>query len=111
MDEVKIGAKLAWGGVCEYLEVKPDIICLGKSIGVGFSLAAFAASREIMDVIATQKMFHAGTYNTNAVVMAAGIATFRPVLARDAYTHIDGLNRKLVDGYQEIGRAHVCTPA
>jgi glutamate-1-semialdehyde 2,1-aminomutase len=102
MDEVKTGAKLAWGGACEYFDVRPDIICLGKSIGGGFSLAAFAASREIMDVIATQKMFHAGTYNTNPVVMAAGIATFRHVLTRDAYTHIDGLSRKLVDGYQAI---------
>jgi glutamate-1-semialdehyde 2,1-aminomutase len=102
MDEVKTGAKLAWGGACEYFNVKPDIICLGKSIGGGFSLAAFGASREIMDVIHTQKMFHAGTYNTNPVVMAAGIATFRKVLTRDAYTHIDGLNRKLVDGYQAI---------
>jgi len=102
LDEVKTGAKLAWGGACEYFNVKPDIICLGKSIGGGFSLAAFAASREIMDVIATQKMFHAGTYNTNPVVMAAGLASFREVLTRDAYAHVDRLNRKLVDGYQRI---------
>jgi glutamate-1-semialdehyde 2,1-aminomutase len=102
MDEVKTGAKVAWGGACEYFNVKPDILCLGKSIGGGFSLAAFAASREIMDVIATQKMFHAGTYNTNPVVMAAGLATFRHVLTRDAYSHVDRLNRKLVDGYQRI---------
>jgi glutamate-1-semialdehyde 2,1-aminomutase len=100
MDEVKTGAKLAWGGACEYFNVKPDIICLGKSIGGGFSLSAFAASREIMDVIATQKMFHAGTYNTNPTVMAAGIATFRYVLTREAYAHVDHLSRKLVDGYR-----------
>jgi glutamate-1-semialdehyde 2,1-aminomutase len=100
MDEVKTGAKLAWGGACEYFDVKPDIICLGKSIGGGFSLAAFAASREIMDVIATQKMFHAGTYNTNPVVMAAGIATFRHVLTREAYAHIGQLSRRLLDGYR-----------
>ena len=104
MDEVKTGAKLAWGGACEYFNVKPDIICLGKSIGGGFSLAAFAATRDIMDVIATQKMFHAGTYNTNPVVMAAGLATFRHVLTRDAYTHINHLSRRLVDGYQKIIR-------
>jgi len=102
MDEVKTGAKLAWGGACEYFNVKPDIICLGKSIGGGFPLAAFGASREIMDVIHTQKMFHAGTYNTNPVVMAAGLATFRHVLTRDAYSHIDRLGRKLVEGYEAI---------
>jgi len=102
MDEVKTGGKLAYGGACEYFKVKPDILCLGKSIGGGFPLAAFAASRKVMDVIAKQKMFHAGTYNTNPVVMAAGIATFREVLTRDAFKHVGELNKALVDGYQEI---------
>ena len=101
-DEVKTGAKLARGGACEYFGIRPDIICLGKSIGGGFSLAAFAASREIMDVIATQKMFHAGTYNTNPVVMAAGLATFREVLTPGAYAHIDKISRKLLEGYRRI---------
>ena len=40
-DEVKTGAKLCWGGASEYFGVKPDMICLGKSIGGGFPLAAF----------------------------------------------------------------------
>lgn len=101
MDEVKTGGKLAYGGACEYFDVRPDIVCLGKSIGGGFSIAAFAASREVMDVIATQKMFHAGTYNTNPVVMAASLATFREVLTRDAFQYVSGLNEKLVNGYQQ----------
>jgi len=104
MDEVKTGGKLAWGGACEYFNVKPDIITLGKSIGGGFSLAAFAASREIMGVIAQQKMFHAGTYNTNPVVMAAGLATFKHVLTRDSFAYLNKLNTKLVDGYRDTIR-------
>jgi len=32
-DEVKTGAKLAWGGASEFFGVKPDMICLAKSIG------------------------------------------------------------------------------
>src|SRR5215475_2392654 len=32
-DEVKTGAKLAWGGASDYFGVKPDMICLAKSIG------------------------------------------------------------------------------
>ncbi len=100
MDEVKTGGKLAYGGACEYFNVKPDILCLGKSIGGGLPLAAFAASREVMSVIAEQKMFHAGTYNTNPTVMAAGLATFKEVLTHDAFNYVSGLNKKLVDGYQ-----------
>src|SRR5215469_7335262 len=36
-DEVKTGAKLAYGGACEYFHVRPDVVCLAKSIGGGFS--------------------------------------------------------------------------
>ena len=56
-DEVKTGAKLARGGACEYFDVKPDIVCLAKSIGGGFSLAAFGARREIMNLISDHRVF------------------------------------------------------
>jgi glutamate-1-semialdehyde 2,1-aminomutase len=104
LDEVKTGAKLARGGACEYFGVKPDILTLGKSIGGGFGLAAFAAGTETMQQIAQQKMFHAGTYNTNPIVMAAGIATFREVLTPACYEQINTLSTKLVEGYQQIVR-------
>ncbi len=105
-DEVKTGAKLARGGACEYFGVKPDIICLAKSIGGGFSLAAFAATRAIMNLIADHKVFHGGTYNTNPVAMAAGLATFREVLTPAAYEHVTRLNTRLVEGYRaEIDRS------
>jgi glutamate-1-semialdehyde 2,1-aminomutase len=101
-DEVKTGAKLARGGACEYFKVNPDLVCLAKSIGGGFPLAAFAAKKSIMDKIAEHKVFHAGTYNTNPVVMAAGLAVFREVLTPQAYEQINRLNTKLVDGHKQI---------
>jgi glutamate-1-semialdehyde 2,1-aminomutase len=101
-DEVKTGAKLARGGACEYFAVKPDMVCLAKSIGGGFPLAAYGARKEIMDAIAQHKVFHAGTYNTNPMVMAAGLATFREVLTPAAYEHMTRLNQHLLDGHQRI---------
>ena len=101
-DEVKTGAKLARGGACEYFRVKPDIVCLAKSIGGGFPLAAYASSREIMDAIAQHRVFHAGTYSTNPVVMAAGLAVFREVLTTAAYEHLNCLNQRLVAGHNQI---------
>ncbi|HUY14608.1 MAG TPA: glutamate-1-semialdehyde 2,1-aminomutase [Terriglobia bacterium] len=101
-DEVKTGAKLARGGACEYFKIRPDIICLAKSIGGGFPLAAYAANKNVMDPIAQHKVFHAGTYNTNPLVMAAGIATFREVLTPAAYEQINRLNTRLVDGHNRI---------
>ena len=92
-DEVKTGAKLGRGGASEYFNVKADIMTLAKSIGGGFPFAAFAASRPLMDVISQQKVFHAGTYNTNPVSMAAGLATFREVLTPDSYAHVAKVGR------------------
>jgi glutamate-1-semialdehyde 2,1-aminomutase len=99
-DEVKTGAKLARGGACEYFGIKPDILCLAKSIGGGFSLAAFASTREAMGLISDHKVFHGGTYNTNPVAMAAGLATFREVLTPAGYEHVNRLNSRLVEGYR-----------
>ena len=100
-DEVKTGAKLCWGGASEYFGVIPDMICLAKSIGGGFPLAAFGAHKKVMNLISDHKVFHGGTYNTNPISMAAGLATFREVLTRDNYTLIDKLSNKLVNGYKK----------
>ena len=101
-DEVKTGAKLGRGGACEYFNIKADIVTLAKSIGGGFPLAAFAASKKVMDSIAQHKVFHAGTYATNPLVMAAGIATLREVLTPAGYAHIAKVSDALVSGYKQI---------
>ena len=100
-DEVKTGAKLAWGGAYEFFGVTPDMICLAKSIGGGAPLGAFGASRAVMDLISQHKVFHGGTYNTNRISMAAGLATFREVLTRENYAHVGKLSRKLTEGYRK----------
>ena len=100
-DEMKTGAKLCYGGASEYYGVRPDIICLGKSIGGGMPLGAFCASTEMMGVITNQKMYHAGTYNTNPLVMAAGVAMFREVLKREVYQHINAIENQLLEGYRQ----------
>ena len=100
-DEVKTGAKLGWGGASEYFGVTPDMICLAKSIGGGLPLAAFGTHKSVMDLNSQHKVFHGGTYNTNPVSMAAGLATFREVLTRENYAHVDKLSKKLVAGYRK----------
>jgi glutamate-1-semialdehyde 2,1-aminomutase len=101
-DEVKTGAKMGRGGACEYFNIKPDMVCLAKSIGGGFPLAAFATSKKIMDCIADGKVFHAGTYNTNPTVMAAGLATLRHVLTPENYARINKMSKRLIDGHNDI---------
>lgn len=101
LDEVKTGVKVAWGGACELFGIKPDIVCLAKSIGGGLPLAAFGSRREVMQVIADGRVFHAGTYNTSPLVMAAGLATLREVLTPDVYPRLQRFNQMLLDGYQQ----------
>jgi glutamate-1-semialdehyde 2,1-aminomutase len=55
-----------------------------------------------MDLISQHKVFHGGTYNTNRIAMAAGLATFREVLTRDNYAHVEKLGKKLTEGYRKI---------
>ena len=53
-------------------------------------------------MIETRKMMHAGTYNANPVVIAAGLAALRDVLTADKYEGMRKLSDKLADGYREI---------
>jgi glutamate-1-semialdehyde 2,1-aminomutase len=101
-DEVKTGVKLARGGACEYFKIKPDMICLAKAIGGGFPLAAFGARKDVMQVLEKGTVFHAGTYNANAIGVSAGVATLTEVLTSDVYPRIAKLNQMLIDGYNEI---------
>jgi glutamate-1-semialdehyde 2,1-aminomutase len=100
-DEVKTSS-MSYGGAAELYRIKPDIVCLSKSIGGGFPLAAFASTARITEVIETRKMMHAGTYNANPVVVAAGLAALRDVLTPDKYGVMRSMSDRLADGYREI---------
>jgi len=77
-DEVITGFRLALGGAQEYYGVTPDLTTLGKVLGGGFPIAAFAGKEEIMKMIAPAgKVYQAGTYSGNPVSVAAGLATLK----------------------------------
>ncbi|MCD6471830.1 glutamate-1-semialdehyde 2,1-aminomutase [Candidatus Aerophobetes bacterium] len=101
-DEVKTGVKIAWGGASEYYNMEPHIIGLAKSIGGGLPLGAFGARKEIMSVLESKEVFHAGTYNANPLCMAAGLVTLRDILTRESYKEAFRLNEKLTNGCNEI---------
>ncbi len=100
-DEVKTSS-MSYGGASEVFGVAPDIVCLSKSIGGGFPLAAFASTSEIMQAIESRKMMHAGTYNANPVVIAAGLATLKDVLTPSSYRDMRARSNTLANGYREI---------
>ena len=77
-DEIITGFRLALGGAQEFYGVRPDLTTLGKILGGGFPMAAFAGEKEIMRLIAPSgKVYQAGTFSGNPVSVAAALATLR----------------------------------
>jgi glutamate-1-semialdehyde 2,1-aminomutase len=105
-DEVKTGAKLAWGGAQEYYKVTPDVVCLAKAIGGGLPLGAFGARRELMDEIGSFRSFHAGTYASNPLATTAAITALEQVLTRDLFPRVTELGDALAKGHNQIIKKH-----
>jgi glutamate-1-semialdehyde 2,1-aminomutase len=82
-DEVITGFRLALGGAQEYYGVTPDMTTLGKILGGGFPMAAYAGKEEIMKMVAPSgKVYQAGTYSGNPISVTAGLATL--IFLRDS---------------------------
>ena len=105
-DEVKTGAKLAWGGAQQYYGVKADIVCLAKAIGGGLPLGAFGSSKTIMDEIAAFHSFHAGTYASNPLATTACIAALERVLVPEVFPRVTSLGDALAAGHNAIIKKH-----
>jgi glutamate-1-semialdehyde 2,1-aminomutase len=105
-DEVKTGAKLAWGGAQEYFKVKADIVCLAKAIGGGLPLGAFGSRREVMNEIAQFRSFHAGTYASNPLATAACITALEEVLTPQVFPRVTVLGDALAEGHNRIIKKH-----
>lgn len=99
LDEVMTGFRVAPGGAQAYWKLDPDITCLGKVIGGGLPVGAYAGKREIMQHVAPAgTMYQAGTLSGNPLAMAAGIATLRELLKPDVFTQVEQSTADLIDG-------------
>jgi glutamate-1-semialdehyde 2,1-aminomutase len=99
-DEVITGFRVAQGGAQELFGVQPDLAVYAKAIAAGFPIGLIAGRREVMDLISSGRVLHAGTYNGNPVSLAAAKAALR-VLTRDGgafYRQANALRRRLFEG-------------
>ena len=101
-DEVKTGAKLAWGGAQEYFKMKADVVCLAKAIGGGLPLGAFGARKELMDEIGSFRSFHAGTYASNPLATTASVTALEKVLTPEVFPRVTALGDALAEGHGRI---------
>ena len=94
-DEVITGFRVAPGGAQQLFGVTPDLATFAKCLGNGFPTAAVGGKAEIMDRVMSG-VVHGGTYNTQAVAMAAALATLRELADGSVINGIDRQGRRLM---------------
>ena len=100
-DEVMTGFRVDYGCAQGYFGVTPDLTTLGKVIGGGLPVGAFAGKREIMEKIAPAgPIYQAGTLSGNPLAMTAGYETLSR-LDRDSYAYFRKLGDQLEAGFRE----------
>lgn len=101
LDEVMTGFRVAPGGAQDLWDLDPDITCLGKVIGGGLPVGAYAGKKEIMEMVAPAgPMYQAGTLSGNPLAMTAGLATLQSLMAPGVFESIAEKAATLVDGLE-----------
>ncbi|WP_198969179.1 glutamate-1-semialdehyde 2,1-aminomutase [Xylophilus sp. ASV27] len=105
-DEVMSGLRVGLGSAQGVLGIRPDITVLGKVIGGGMPLAAFGASRAIMEHLAPLgPVYQAGTLSGNPVATACGLATLKEISRPGFFEALSARTRSLVDGLSAAAAA------
>jgi glutamate-1-semialdehyde 2,1-aminomutase len=105
-DEVMTGFRVALGGAQQYYGVTPDLTALGKVIGGGLPVGAYAGRREIMQTVAPAgPMYQAGTLSGNPLAVTAGIVTLKAIKEPGVFDKLVAGTTKLVEGISAAAEA------
>ncbi|MGK5082256.1 glutamate-1-semialdehyde 2,1-aminomutase [Bdellovibrionota bacterium FG-1] len=89
-DEVITGFRVAFGGMAERTQIKPDLVTYGKVIGGGFPVGAYGGRADLMDMVAPSgPVYQAGTLSANPVAMMAGLAMLKKLLRDKPYSLLE----------------------
>lgn len=103
-DEIVTGFRLAWGGAQERYGVVPDLACYGKAMAGGYSMAAVAGKKELLELANPQQKgrgrycFLSGTFTGNPVAAAAGLAALRVLRQPGVYDRLHAIGQRLARG-------------
>jgi glutamate-1-semialdehyde 2,1-aminomutase len=101
-DEVMTGFRVSWGGAQVLYGVEPDITCLGKVIGGGLPVGAYAGKRSLMEQVSPAgPVYQAGTLSGNPLAMAAGLATLELLRNPQCYADLEVASGMLAHGLLE----------
>ena len=109
-DEV-ISFRLSHGGAQEYYGVTPDITCMGKIIGGGYPVGAYASTEEIMEPlivpesklpeISGARLGFSGTFNAHPMSMTAGMEVMK-MMQPGVYDRMSALGARVREGLKSI---------
>ncbi len=103
LDEVMTGFRAALGGAQALWGLDPDLTCLGKAIGGGLPVGAYAGKRHIMQKVAPAgPVYQAGTLSGNPLAMTAGLVTLRTLARPGVFDAIAGTAATLVAGIEAL---------
>jgi len=106
LDEV-VTLRLEHAGYQSRLGITPDLTVLGKVIGGGLPVGGFGGPEELMRLYDPRRqdgIEHHGTFNGNALAMAAGVASL-DLLGPEEIQRINRLGALLADGLRKHSAA------
>jgi glutamate-1-semialdehyde 2,1-aminomutase len=104
VDDVRAGFRLHMGGSWELVGVRPDLAAWSKAIANGYALAAVTGNERFRE--GASKIFVTGSFWTEAVPMAAAIATIGKLRADDGIGRMRLMGQRLRDGLARQAAAH-----
>ena len=111
-DEVITGFRVALGGSTAVTGVTPDLVALAKTIGGGFPMGAFGGRRDVMEQAVSPvrdpdddrvNIFQSGTFQTNLVSLAAGLAMLSELEKPGVYESLEETGDQMRKGIEKIG--------
>ncbi|MFQ5477524.1 MAG: aminotransferase class III-fold pyridoxal phosphate-dependent enzyme [Candidatus Binatia bacterium] len=96
VDDVRAGFRLNMGGSTQAWGVTPDVLIYSKALANGYPLAVMLGNDSLKD--AGQTVFYTGTFATQAVPIAAALATIAELERVDGIAHMERVGRRLCDG-------------
>ncbi len=110
-DEVITGYRLSLGGAQEKLGCTPDLTVLGKALGGGFPISAVAGRADLLALVASGTVVHAGTSNGSPLAVAAALAVVSELerTASETYPRLETMAARLGDALEEA-TAESATP-
>ena len=102
-DEILSGFRTGASCAQGYFGVTPDLCTLGKALGGGTALSAFAGRREVMDAVSPLgSAVHSGTFNAHLIPILAADAFLDEVARPEFWAHLKQLESSFYPALSDV---------